>query len=106
MRTQHTLLAAASAFSAIFLSMTPASAASGIVCNGNYQVVGGSEISTPYCRDTHLAKIARRSGFRVSDAAVLYNPNVKSEVCRFISNNIEVRDTCNDDGEGRRGRGY
>lgn len=87
----------------VAIAATPASAR--IVCNGEFQIVAGSEISTPYCRDKHLAQVARRSGFRVSDRAIMYNPSVKREICRYLSHNIEVQQAC-EEVQGRSGRRY
>jgi hypothetical protein len=71
-----------------------------IICRDGYQVVHGQEISTPYCNDNYVAAIARRHGFRVTDAEIRNNPARKDEVCRFISSNIEIRQYCNSS-EGR-----
>lgn len=67
-----------------------------ILCRDGYQVVQGREISTPYCNDNYVAAIARKHGFKVSDAEIRNNPAKKNEVCRFISSNIEIRHYCND----------
>jgi len=80
----------------------PASA--GIKCRDDYQIVQGREISTPYCADNYLARIAREYGVRVSDAAIRNNPNKKSEVCRFIGHDPRVKENClNENSTGRRG---
>lgn len=101
MHTGFSIKAAAlSAAVAGIAALTPPAGAA-IICNGNFQVVGASEISTPYCRDTHLARLARRSGFNVSDGAILYNPNTKREVCRYLNTDIEAQSACADtDGRG------
>lgn len=81
----------------------PANAA-GIKCRDDYQVVQGREISTPYCADNYLARVAREYGVRVSDAAIRNNPNKKSEVCRFIGHDPRVKENClNENSTGRRG---
>ncbi|MDO9381408.1 MAG: hypothetical protein Q7T86_00955 [Hyphomicrobiaceae bacterium] len=91
--------------SAIILAVlvTPASAA--IRCNDDFQVVQGNEISTPYCGDNYLAKVARKYGIRVSNAEIRNNPNRKGEVCRMIGHDIRVKDACagysSDRGRGR-----
>lgn len=95
--------AAAACAGLLALVANPASAR--IVCNGDFQVVAGNQISTPYCRDKHLAKVARRHGFRVSDRAIMYNPNVKRDVCRYLAHMIEVQQAC-EDVRGHRGRAY
>lgn len=74
-----------------------------IICKDDYQVVGGSQISTPYCADNYLARVAREYGVKVSDATIRNNPNKKREVCRFIGHDIRVADNCHN--ENSRGRG-
>jgi len=93
-------LAAPAAF-AVFVP----SAEARIVCNGNYQLVAGSEISTPYCRDRNLARIARSRGFAVSDREILYSPSRKREICRYVGSNIEVQTACAEV-DGRRSPGF
>jgi hypothetical protein len=88
---------------ATMVCLLPISAQAGIVCRDGYQVVNGQEISTPYCVDNYVAAIARKHGMKVSDAEVRNNPAAKAQVCRFISSDIEVRESCNSsDGRGRR----
>lgn len=91
------------AVAALCAAASPADAR-GIVCNGNYQLVAGSEISTPYCRDTNLARIARRSGFKVSEQQMLYNPSRKREICRYIGSNIDAQTACSEVDDNRGGR--
>lgn len=67
-----------------------------ITCHGDYQVVGGQEISTPFCRDGSLAAAARASGFHVSAASIRQNPAKKSELCRYLNNDIEAQSACDD----------
>lgn len=76
-----------------------------IVCKDDYQVVQGNHISTPYCADNYLARVAREYGVRVSDATIRNNPNKKREVCRFIGHDIRVADNCHSEtSSGRRSR--
>jgi len=95
-RTTAVVLIASAAFAA------PADAR--IVCKGEFQVVNGSHISTPYCRDNYLARVAREYGVKVSDAAVRENPNLKREVCRFVGRDTRVFENCLDQNSGRGGR--
>jgi hypothetical protein len=79
--------------------------AQAIRCNGNFQVVNGQEISTPYCRDNALAAVARERGLSVSDATVRNNPARKQEICRWIGSDIRTRPACDEvlpDGDGNR----
>lgn len=96
-------LAASILGTAVVMTATGADAA-GIVCKGDYQLVQGNLISTPYCADNYVAKVARQYGFKVSDAAIRNNPNTKREVCRFIGHDIRVQQYCNNEAiRGRRG---
>lgn len=57
---------------------------SGIVCHGEYQIVEGQSLSTPYCADAALAKEARSLGDHVSATAVRNNPELKDETCLLV----------------------
>jgi hypothetical protein len=45
---------------AFVASIMPANA--GIVCDGNFQIVNGQPVSTPYCEDEKLARALRLRG--------------------------------------------
>ena len=79
---------------AAFVTLMALAAKAEIVCDGNYQLVNGSMITTPYCRDTNLARLARANGFTVTNEAILYNPNKKRDICRYMSSNINVMLAC------------
>jgi hypothetical protein len=98
----RTTLALAMLLAAPAFMAGPASAA--MKCRDDYQVVQGREISTPYCADNYLARVAREYGVKVSDAAIRNNPNKKSEVCRFIGHDPRVKENClNETSRGSRG---
>lgn len=66
-----------------------------IKCNGAYQVVpGAGEISTPYCEDANLAKVAREYGFKVSGKKVRQDYATKDEICQLIGEDIRVQHAC------------
>jgi hypothetical protein len=69
----------AGAIAAAMLSNSGADAA--IRCEGNFQIVNGSSISTPFCQDQNLAAHARASGIPVSDARVRMSPEAKRQAC-------------------------
>jgi hypothetical protein len=86
----------------VLAAASPASAR--IICKDDYQLVAGNLISTPYCADNFVARVARQYGMQVSDATIRNNPNKKREVCRFIGHDIRVSQYCNSEGpRGRRG---
>lgn len=79
----------------IGLIATPSAlSAAAFKCDEGYQNVSGNSISTPYCQDAYLAEVARTYGMKVSANAVRNNPNLKSEVCRFVGHDNRVRDNC------------
>ena len=75
------------------LSLSAAYAA-GIQCDDDFQTVQGQPISTPYCRDGYLARVAREHGFNASERAVRASPSFKEELCRSIASDIRVQTAC------------
>jgi hypothetical protein len=76
------------------LAVMVASPASAITCHGNFQVVGGQEISTPYCRDNELGRVAREAGFKVSNEEVRNSGERKGEICRYLRDDNRVDVAC------------
>ena len=74
--------------------MASASPALAINCKGQYQVVQGQLLATPYCEDNYLGKVARQYGVNVSDKTIRNNPNRKAEVCRFMGFDPRVSNIC------------
>jgi hypothetical protein len=72
----------------------PGEAQARIVCDGNYQIVNGAPVGTPYCREQNLARVANSYGMRVSVEAIRYSESAKSDVCRAIGNDIRVQEIC------------
>lgn len=100
---RHGHVAAVIAGLGVLASLAPVPAEAAIRCNGRYQIVGGQELSTPYCGDNYLAAVAREYGTRVSDAEIRNNPNKKLEVCRLVGRDIRVQDICGPSGPFGRG---
>ena len=65
-----------------------------IICNDDYQVVNGQEISTPYCNDNYVAAIARKRGMKVTDEAVRNDPSIKEGICLWIGRDHRIREYC------------
>lgn len=87
------LLAVAGLAACATVANSPANAA--IQCDGNFQIIRGQgRISTPYCADANVAFVARQYGMNVSAQAVRQNPSVKQRVCRFVGDDIRIRDAC------------
>jgi hypothetical protein len=76
------------------LSLTQGTAEAAIVCDGDFQVVNGYPVATPYCREMTLARVARSYGWRVSDETIRHNESVKAQVCRAIGFDNRVQEIC------------
>ena len=83
------------AFSTAALLLTFTAADAHIACDGEYQVVEGREIYTPYCGDRNLASTARADGVAVSNAEVRNNPATKGSLCRLLRGDESLRPDCN-----------
>ena len=85
--------------------VTQGGAEARIACDGNFQIVNGLPVSTPYCRDLNLVNVARSYGWKVSFEAIRSSESTKAEVCRAIGHDNRVREACalyrNDGGDGR-----
>lgn len=86
--------AVAGAVTTLAIAMVAQPASAAIRCEGNFQITKQGRINTPYCEDNYLAQVAREYGMRVSFEAIRYNPSVKERACRFVGNDIRVKDTC------------
>jgi hypothetical protein len=66
-----------------------------ILCDGNYQIVNGYPVSTPYCRDRYLGYVARTYyGWSISDEAIRYSESMKAQLCRAIGYDNRVQEAC------------
>jgi hypothetical protein len=79
-------------FSAGVFAAAPASAE--IKCQDGNQLVQGNWLSTPYCQDELLFRVANERGFKTSFAAIRNDPNHKKELCRSLFTDIRVQMTC------------
>jgi hypothetical protein len=91
--THYKILASVALASGLFV-LAQGSAEARIVCDGNFQIVHGIPVGTPYCREMNLARVARSYGSHVTDEAVRYNESVKAQVCRLVGYDNRVQDIC------------
>src|SRR5262245_27597091 len=91
--THHKIIAFAVLASGL-VTLAQGGAEAAIVCDGNFQVVNGLPVGTPYCREKTLAQVARSYGMRVSDEAIRYNESTKAQVCRAIGYDNRVQQIC------------
>ena len=81
------------ASSTVVLLLMTGAAQAHIKCDGEYQVVEGREIFTPYCGDNNVARTARADGVRVSNAEIRNDPATKTAVCRMLRD-PELKPAC------------
>lgn len=100
----HFKIVASGVLASGLLVLAQGGAQAAIVCDGNYQIVDGLPVSTPYCRDLTLARVARSYGWRVSVQSIRYSESTRSQVCRAIGHDNRVAEACapyRHDGDGR-----
>ena len=71
---------------------SPASAR--IECQGNFQITKYGPISTPYCEEQQIARVARSYGTNVSDAEVHNNALTKVYLCRRYGGDNRLKGSC------------
>jgi hypothetical protein len=75
-----------------------------IACNKGYQLVQGSWLATPFCQDQYVAQVAHDYGFPASPNRVRNDPLFKQRLCRFIGQDIRIKESCEEVSPGVRGR--
>lgn len=79
------------AFAMVMPLAVTGSASAAIKCDGDYQVVDGHEIATPYCGDNYTATVAQQYGLHVTKQEMRENPARRSEVRRMIGYDLRLR---------------
>lgn len=79
-------------------------AEAGIRCNKGYQLVQGSPLATPYCQDQYVAQVANEYGFKASPDRVRQDPIFKQTICRYIGQDIRIKESCQEVNPSGRGR--
>ena len=69
-------------------------AAARIECRGNFQVTKYGLISTPYCEEEEIARVARSYGHKVTGAEVRNDPLTKVYLCQIIGDDIRLKGSC------------
>jgi hypothetical protein len=65
-----------------------------ILCRDNFQITKHDAISTPYCQERQIARVARSYGMDVTDEEVRNNPNTKVYLCQTIGSDIRLKGSC------------
>ena len=73
-------------------SLQPAAAR--ILCDGDFQLTQDGRISTPYCEEEQIAKVANSYGSRVSAAEVHNNALTKVYLCQTIGYDWRLQAAC------------
>ncbi|MFZ1105207.1 MAG: hypothetical protein WAN86_20540 [Hyphomicrobiaceae bacterium] len=87
-------IAAAAALASGLLALAQGGAEARIRCDGNFQIVRGQPVSTLYCQERELARVARKFGWRVSVNEIRYSESTKAQVCRAIGFDNRVQEVC------------
>jgi len=69
-------------------------AAARIECRGNFQVTKYGLISTPYCEEEQIARVARSYGARVTGADVRNNPLTKVYLSQVYGHDTRLKGSC------------
>lgn len=76
-----------------FVAM-PEPAAAKIKCKGIFQVTKNGLISTPYCQEEEIARVARSYGWKVTAAQVHNDPLKKVYICQALGNDNRLKGAC------------
>jgi len=90
----HYKIAATALLASVLFGLPDGDAQARIVCDGNFQVVNGLAVATPYCRELNLARVAQSYGMRFSVEAIRYSESARSQVCRAIGTDNRVHEIC------------
>lgn len=91
--TRKIILASAVLASGLF-ALAQGGAQAAINCDGDFQIVNGLPVATPYCRELNLARVARTYGWKVTVEAIRYSESTKAQVCRAIGHDNRVQEIC------------
>jgi hypothetical protein len=76
------------------LAGVPEPAAAKIKCQGIFQVTKHGTISTPYCQELEIARVARSYGWKVTDAQVRNDPLKKVYICQALGGDTRLQGAC------------
>lgn len=95
MRKRHgKRLAAGLAGAVLACLLAPQPAAAKIQCKGIFQVSKYGLISTPYCQELEIARVARSYGWKVTDAEVRNDPLKKVYICQALGGDVRLKGAC------------
>lgn len=73
----------------------PDLAAAKIKCQGIYQITKKNGlISTPYCQELQIARVARSYGWKVTDSQVRNDALKKVYICQALGGDVRLKGAC------------
>lgn len=72
----------------------PSPAEAKIRCQGIFQVTKYGLLSTPYCQDQEIARVARSRGWNVSQAQIGNDPLKKVQICQVLGSDVRLKGAC------------
>ena len=92
---RHVLSGSATLAVTVLLTIAAASpAAARIECRGNFQVTKYGLISTPYCEEEQIARVAQSYGHKVTGAEVRNNALTKVYLCQVYGYDTRLKGSC------------
>jgi hypothetical protein len=76
------------------LFAVPGPAEARIKCQGNFQETKYGLISTPYCEEEQIARVAQSYGWKVSGNEVRNNPLKKVRLCQLFGDDVRLKGSC------------
>lgn len=76
------------------ISAFPEPAAAKIKCQGIFQITKHGTISTPYCQELQIARVARSYGWKVTDDQVRNDPLKKVYICQALGGDVRLKGAC------------
>jgi hypothetical protein len=86
--------ASAALWVAAFAAAAISPAEARIECRGNFQITKHGPISTPYCEEENIARVARSYGFKVTGTEVRKDPLKKVRLCQIIGGDTRLKGSC------------
>ncbi len=90
--TQHLALSLLGGLLVCVLASAPAAAK--IKCKGIFQITKQGPISTPYCQEEEIARVARSYGWKVTAAQIHNDPLKKVYVCQSLGGDVRLKGAC------------
>ncbi len=79
----------------LLIAAVPEPAAAKIKCKGIFQVTKTNGlISTPYCQEEEIARVAQSYGWKVTAAQIHNDPLKKVYVCQALGGDVRIQGAC------------